>query len=407
MGRMKTDVAQPSTPPATEAPVPTQDNSLADGGPRVWLVRAALVMSIAALAYAWRPFGIGPWPAAGGGLVAAFLLVIAELRLRRTEIRKVAAGTAGLLLGIFIALLVCLVVSRTSASEPTKSFLDYALLVGFGYLGALVGASKGSELRFEFLQEASPSDGHAKNVKRVPKLLDTSVLIDGRIAEICEAQFLDGPLVVPQFVLHELQQIADSSDTLRRQRGRRGLEVLQRIQKMENADAIVLDADDSAEGDVDRKLVELARKMGAKIVTNDFNLNKVASVQGISVLNVNQLANALRPAVMPGEPMRVFVLREGKEANQGVAYLEDGTMVVVDGARRMLNRNVDITVTSVHQTPAGKMIFGRLQEERGENSAPLTRQAAAGRGDNGGRIANAPPEPGLKRETLDPKKGFD
>jgi len=151
----------------------------------------------------------------------------------------------------------------------------------------------------------------------------------------------------------------------------------------------VLEVDDAPEGEVDRKLVELARKTGAKIVTNDFNLNKVASVQGIAVLNVNQLANALRPAVLPGEPMRVFILREGKEANQGVAYLEDGTMVVVDGARRSMNRNVDITVTSVHQTPAGKMIFGRM-EERGESAGPLPRQAAVGRAENGGRAADSP-----------------
>jgi uncharacterized protein YacL len=210
------------------------------------------------------------------------------------------------------------------------------------------------------------------------------VLIDGRIADVCEALFLDGPLHVPRFVLHELQQIADSSDALRRQRGRRGLEVLQRIQKMPQIKILIVEGENTFDGEVDRKLVELAKKSGAKIVTNDFNLNKVASVQGIAVLNVNQLANALRPAVLPGEPMRVFILREGKEANQGVAYLEDGTMVVVDGARRLMNKNADIMVTSVHQTPAGKMIFGRL-EDRGESAAPITRQAAAGRGENGGR----------------------
>jgi uncharacterized protein YacL len=233
------------------------------------------------------------------------------------------------------------------------------------------------------------------------------VLIDGRIADICEAQFLDGPLQVPQFVLHELQQIADSSDTLRRQRGRRGLEVLQRIQKMPHIEVVVLETAGNPENDVDRLLVELARKTGAKIVTNDFNLNKVASVQGIPVLNVNQLANALRPAVLPGESMRVFVLREGKEANQGVAYLEDGTMVVVDGARRLMNRNVEITVTSVHQTPAGKMIFGRLLEER-ESAAPLARQAAAGRAENGGRVADSTgPERTPKREPPGPDKIFD
>jgi uncharacterized protein YacL len=209
------------------------------------------------------------------------------------------------------------------------------------------------------------------------KLLDTSVLIDGRIAEICEAHFLDGPLLVPQFVLHELQMIADSADSMRRQRGRRGLEVLQRIQKMQTIEVRILDDNPNSSNEVDRKLVELALRLRAKIVTNDFNLNKVASVQGISVLNVNLLANAVRPAFLPGEGMRVFILREGKEVNQGVAYLEDGTMVVVDGARRLINKTVDILVTSVHQTPAGKMIFGRLDDHSTETPIPPGKQPSA------------------------------
>src|SRR6202000_395613 len=220
----------------------------------------------------------------------------------------------------------------------------------------------------------------------ISKLLDTSVLIDGRIADICDAQFLDGPLLVPEFVLHELQLVADSADSLKRQRGRRGLDVLERIQKIPGLDVRVLEHPAAPAGDVDRKLVEVAREIGAKIVTNDFNLNKVARVQGISVLNVNQLANALKPVVLAGEPMRVLILREGKEANQGVAYLDDGTMVVVDGARRYINKSVDVVVTSVHQTAAGKMIFGRV-DEKGMESAPLVRGAAAGAargGENGG-----------------------
>jgi len=224
------------------------------------------------------------------------------------------------------------------------------------------------------------------------KLLDTSVLIDGRIADICDAQFLEGVLAVPQFVLHELQLVADSSDSLKRQRGRRGLEVLQRMQKMPQIEVRILDDEPSPAGEVDHKLVELARRIGAKIVTNDFNLNKVATVQGLSVLNVNQLANALKPAVLPGESMRVLILREGKEPNQGVAYLDDGTMVVVDGARRMINKSADVIVTSVHQTTAGKMIFGRL-DERGDSASPPGRQAAAagagGRAEGTGRMDSA------------------
>jgi uncharacterized protein YacL len=214
------------------------------------------------------------------------------------------------------------------------------------------------------------------------------VLIDGRIADICEAHFVDGVLVVPQFVLHELQLVADSGDALKRQRGRRGLDVVERIRKMPGVEVRILENTSSQAGDVDHKLIDLARQMGAKIVTNDFNLNKVATVQGLSVLNVNQLANALKPVVLPGEPMRVLILREGKEANQGVAYLDDGTMVVVDGAKRFINKSVDIAVTSVHQTTAGKMIFGRV-DDRADSSGPTARQSmAAGRNDVGGRISD-------------------
>jgi uncharacterized protein YacL len=216
-------------------------------------------------------------------------------------------------------------------------------------------------------------------------LLDTSVLIDGRIADICEAHFLDGPLLVPEFVLHELQLVADSGDALKRQRGRRGLDVLDRIRKISGLEVRVLEHPTAPVGDVDRKLVEVAREIDAKIVTNDFNLNKVARVQGLSVLNVNQLANALKPVVMAGEPMRVLILREGKEANQGVAYLDDGTMVVVDGARRHINKSVDVVVTSVHQTAAGKMIFGRVDEKGMENGLARGATAGAARGgENGG-----------------------
>jgi len=408
MSRTKRDVAHSSALNADASSAENKKNSdLPEaGGTSSWIVRAAFVAAVAALSWAWQPFGLSQRSAVGAGFAAAVILIFAELRIRRMETAQLAGGAAGLLLGTFTALLVCLVISRTAEPEPTKSFLQFGVLLALGYLGVFLGARKGSPLA------AAPEFRNAGDSPEwkgsAGKLLDTSVLIDGRIADICEAQFLDGPLQVPQFVLHELQQIADSSDTLRRQRGRRGLEVLQRIQKMPHIQVSVITTDSADEADVDRKLVELARKTGAKIITNDFNLNKVASVQGISVLNVNQLANALRPAVLPGEVMRVFVLREGKEANQGVAYLEDGTMVVVDGARRFLNKNVEITVTSVHQTPAGKMIFGRLVEERTDGAAPLARHAAAGRGDNAARIPGAsPPGPGAKRELLDPKKGYD
>jgi len=272
-----------------------------------------------------------------------------------------------------------------------KSFFAYAALLGFGYLGVMLGSRKFSSLKPGSLTSLFGLRPSLSSVHADGKLLDTSVLIDGRIAEICEAHFLDGPLLVPQFVLHELQAIADSPDSLRRQRGRRGLEVLQRIQKLQNLEVRIVEDAPGQIGEVDRKLVELALRLQAKIVTNDFNLNKVASVQGVHILNVNLLANALRPAVLPGEGMRVFVLREGKEVNQGVAYLEDGTMVVVDGARRLINKTVDILVTSVHQTPAGKMIFGRV-DERSDTPPPL-RQAVAGRTDRAPRPLHPDPKP--------------
>jgi len=219
--------------------------------------------------------------------------------------------------------------------------------------------------------------GNEKAAQILIKVVDTSVIIDGRIADICEAHFLEGTLIVPNFVLRELQMVADSADPLKRQRGRRGLEVLQRLQKMSHLDVQVVDDDFPQIAEVDLKLIELAKRYDSKIVTNDFNLNKVATVHGLEVLNVNQLANALKPVVLPGEGMRVFILREGKEYNQGVAYLDDGTMVVVDGARKMINKTVDITVTSVHQTTAGKMIFGRL-DERSETPRPSPAAPANG-----------------------------
>ena len=357
-----------------------------------WAVRVFLVACTGAASYTARPFELRGLPAAGVGFLIALVVLWAELRLRRAALSGILGGALGAVFGVFAALLVTLVISRTNEPEPTKSFLEFATLFAFGYLGLVLGSDRGGELHTGsvsglFRKKAAPAESM--------KLLDTSVLIDGRIADICEAQFVDGVLGVPRFVLHELQMVADSSDALKRQRGRRGLEVLQRIQKMPQVEVRILEDDFPQAGDVDHKLVELARRTGAKIVTNDFNLNKVATVQGFPVLNVNQLANALKPAVLAGELMRVLILREGKEPNQGVAYLDDGTMVVVDGARRMVNKAVDVIVTSVHQTTAGKMIFGRL-DDRLEQAAPAMRQNAAegaihGEGSGSPRTAAAPP----------------
>ena len=257
--------------------------------------------------------------------------------------------------------------------ESTRSFVSLAVFLIMAYIGLIVGANKGDMLN---LQALGGLFGTERNTRQVYKVLDTSVIIDGRVGDIAEAHFIDGTVVIPQFVLRELQMVADSADPLRRQRGRRGLEVLQRLQKMPHLDVQIAEDDFQNIAEVDLKLIELAKRYDAKIITNDFNLNKVATLQGIEILNVNQLANALKPVVLPGEIMRVFILREGKEYNQGIAYLDDGTMVVVDGARKMINKTIDISVTSVHQTTAGKMIFGRF-DDRSEQPAHRSAQGAA------------------------------
>jgi len=239
-----------------------------------------------------------------------------------------------------------------------EHFVHALVVVFLGYMGVVIGGQKGEWFEPARIIAAFRDSSRLHQYK----VLDTSVIIDGRIADICETGFLEGTLVVPQFVLRELQQVADSSDSLKRNRGRRGLDILQKMQKMAGVAVQIVETDFPEIREVDLKLIELARKLGGKIVTNDFNLNKVAQLRGVPVLNINELANSLKPVVLPGEVLRVFVLKEGKEQGQGVAYLDDGTMVVVDNARRMISKNIDVVVTSVLQTTAGKMIFGRWPE---------------------------------------------
>jgi uncharacterized protein YacL len=347
-----------------------------------------LIFSIACVAagYHFHPFGLPNLAAAGVGLVFSVSVFLFEIRLQRASLRRLIGAAIGSILGILGAYLMGLVLARTSIPEGSRSFMDVGLLLVMTYIGLVVGANKGDMLNLAALGGLFGSE---RSTRRMPKVLDTSVIIDGRIADICEAHFLDGVMLIPQFVLRELQFVADSADSLKRQRGRRGLEVLQRIQKMPHLEVEIADDDFPNIADVDLKLIELAKRYDAKIVTNDYNLNKVASLQGIEILNVNQLANALKPVVLPGETMRVFILREGKEYNQGVAYLDDGTMVVVDGARRMINKTIDITVTSVHQTTAGKMIFGRLDERTELQSSRMPQPHAVNdlprQVENGGR----------------------
>jgi uncharacterized protein YacL len=371
-----------------------------------WAVRVALVSVSVLLCYSLEPFGFHGLPAAGLGFLMAMVILLAELRMRRAEISGLMGGTIGGVLGLLASLLITLIVSRTAEPESTKSFLEFTSLFALAYLGLVIGSSKAPHFR----QVPTPESVELPMPEVGPmKLLDTSALIDGRIADICETHFLDGTLGVPRFVLHELQLVADSSDTLKRQRGRRGLEVLQRMQKMTWLEIRILEREFPGSATVDQKLLVLARETGSKIVTNDFNLNKVARVQGIPVLNVNELANAMKPAALPGESMRVLIVREGKESTQGVAYLEDGTMVVVDGARRFINRTIDIIVTSMHQTPAGKMIFGRFDERGDPSSARISASsltAAEGPGNGSGTRAPSQrfdPPPPSAYTTRDPQ----
>jgi uncharacterized protein YacL len=371
MARLHSRSSGASGPSRLELPTLKPADVVKGGESRLgsWADMLAVRMIFAAVCVAaaahFQPFPVSRELNALVGLLFFLAVVLFEIRLRRATLKRLLGAATGSILGILGAYLMSLVLAQTSLSSNIRSFLGLGILLVMAYVGLIVGAHKGDMLN---LQALGGLFGAERSSRRQLKIFDTSVIIDGRIADVCEARFLEGTILIPQFVLRELQLVADSADSLKRQRGRRGLEVLQRIQKMTHLQVEIAEDDFANIADVDLKLIELAKRYDAKIVTNDFNLNKVATLQGLEVLNVNQLANALKPVVLPGETMRVFILREGKEYNQGVAYLDDGTMVVVDGARRLINRTVDITVTSVHQTTAGKMIFGRV-EERPEQPA--------------------------------------
>lgn len=288
-----------------------------------------------------------------------------EDRLLGAPILDLLFGTMGLIVGLSVAFLISFWLG--SIEIPViSSVLPTILFVILGYLGFQVGFKQ----REEFItalqstkasgvkkKEAEEADTAAQNT--MYKILDTSVIIDGRIADISATGFLEGILVVPQFVLTELQHIADSSDTLKRTKGRRGLDVLRRLQTDDGAGILITDVDFAEVAEVDLKLVHLAKAMKGPVVTNDFNLNKVADLHGVSVLNINDLANAVKPVVIPGEDMHVVVIKDGKEHNQGVAYLDDGTMIVVEDGKLYIGNAIDVVVTSVLQTSAGRMIFAK------------------------------------------------
>ncbi|MCC6861734.1 MAG: TRAM domain-containing protein [Bryobacterales bacterium] len=326
------------------------------------IIRVVFVAVLALAAYFIGPFSNEQaWVNGLIGLVLGLGIIFFEMRLKQVSLKRLIGAAFGSVLGIIGAFLMSTVIERIGPGSGSVAirFTQLAILLWMTYIGLVVGASKGDMLNLAALGGVF---GGEKTAKKAFKILDTSVIIDGRIADIAETGFLDGVLVIPQFVLRELQLVADSADSMKRNRGRRGLDILQRIQKMVHLNVQIVEDDFPHVRDVDMKLIELAKIYDCKIVTNDFNLNKVAQLHGVEVLNINELANALKPIVLPGETMRVFILKEGKEYNQGVAYLDDGTMVVVDNAKKMISKTIDITVTSVLQTTAGKMIFGRFDD---------------------------------------------
>ncbi|HEX9203018.1 MAG TPA: PIN domain-containing protein [Vicinamibacteria bacterium] len=320
------------------------------------LFRVFMVALLAHAGYFYTPMPGEPLVGAGLGVLAALAVITLEIKLRGVPAHHLVGALVGGVTGLVGARLVWGVMEGLDL--VAEHFIHALLIVFLVYMGMVIGTRKG-----EWFEPARIIAAFKDSTRlHQYKVLDTSVIIDGRIADICETGFLEGTLVVPQFVLRELQQVADSSDSLKRNRGRRGLDILQKVQKMASVQVQIVETDFPEIREVDLKLIELARRMSGKIVTNDFNLNKVAQLRGVAVLNINELANSLKPVVLPGEVLRVFILKEGKESGQGVAYLDDGTMVVVDQGKRALGRTIEVMVTSVLQTTAGKMIFCRWPE---------------------------------------------
>ena len=338
---------------------------------KVWLIRALFAVIFTAMTSFMRPFGLSLQGAIAVGLSLSVITVLFELSIVRASARTLVSAALGSLLGIVGASLISLIIDKMSFfSAQTTTFLQVLVLAALTYVGFALGIGKGDLVNLNLGGLIKERSGPGLSTK----ILDTSVVIDGRVADIIETGFLGGWIVVPEFVLRELQQVADSSDSIKRNRGRRGLDILRRVQKKGEAKVQILNQDYPELKEVDLKLIQLAKDLDAEIVTNDFNLNKVAQLHGVAVLNINELANSLKPVVLPGESMSVFIVKEGKEYNQGVAYLDDGTMVVVDNARRMIGKNIDMQVTSVLQTTAGKMIFGRAQANSSDSEGVYTRQ---------------------------------
>ncbi len=286
-----------------------------------------------------------------------------EKELLKFSTSDIILGAGGLIVGFVIAFLISQPFYNIKYVGTAISVLSYLL---FGYLGIKISTKKRDDVIWPINLKKGPvskskSEKNSKNSLVSPKILDTSVIIDGRIADICRTGFIEGTLVIPEFVLKELRHIADSSDSLKRNRGRRGLDILNMLQKERIVDVVIESKDYGENLEVDVKLLKLAQEFGGKVLTNDFNLNKVAEFQGVEVLNINELANAVKPVVLPGEEMNVMIVKDGKESGQGLAYLDDGTMIVIEGGKKCIGDSVVVTVTSVLQTAAGRMIFAKLK----------------------------------------------
>lgn len=285
-----------------------------------------------------------------------------EGELQKIPASDIALGTAGLIIGLIIAYLISQLFNKVGPPYIGLA-ISIVFYIIFGYLGMIIPIRKREDI-LSALPAMARRTGKENQMNKkgkfsIPKILDTSVIIDGRIADISKTGFIEGPLIIPEFVLGELQHIADSSDDLKRNRGRRGLDILKIIQQELDIEVIISDKKYDEEKEVDSKLLKLTKELDGKILTNDYNLNKVAEVQGISVLNINDLANAVKPVVLPGEEMTIQVVKDGKESGQGLAYLDDGTMIVVENGRKYIGETINVLVTSVLQTSAGRMIFAR------------------------------------------------
>ncbi|GBE34004.1 putative PIN and TRAM-domain containing protein precursor [bacterium BMS3Bbin06] len=311
-------------------------------------------------------YGYALWGAASG-LVLGVITLLSDTLFQKVRIGRFIGAFFGLLLGLLFSRLIMIPFKPLFVEKQAAVVFILDALLGYG--GLLIGAKRGKNLTVSGVMrlfKGQPMEGDIK-------LLDTSVIIDGRIADVCDTGFIEGTFIISQFILQELQHIADSSDSLKRARGRRGLDILHRIQKMAHITVKIVEEDFPNIKEVDAKLVALAKLMDAKVMTNDFNLNKVAELQGVTVLNINELANALKPIVLPGETLKVFVLKEGKEHRQGIAYLDDGTMVVVENGRRFMGKTINAEVTSVLQTTAGRMIFSKPRENHDNEEARTNR----------------------------------